>query len=388
MILIDRPYVSDFVFETARKHDIPIIATPAADLWKDNGCGCFVTEQEAIRRLHNGNADRILTVSEHALDWIETHLSDTALPDVVRCFKNKLRFRELLKDHYPGLSFAAYRLDELEQTPADMLTFPFVIKPAVGFFSVGVQRISTPEQWERVRHHIRRSLISENPGLPETVLDGSVMLMESVIDGEELAFDAYFDQSGEPVVLNVFQHLFSSDSDVSDRVYISSTDIVEEHLKNATAFLEMLAERLPLRNFPVHVEVRLDKTGRMVPIEVNPMRFGGWCTTADMTAVSYGFNPYHFYFHNRRPDWKQIFQNHRERVYSIIVLDNSTGIPGSEIQSFDYEGLCATLSRPLEVRRVDYRRHPVFGFIFAETPTAKLNELVHLLHSDLSEFVC
>ncbi len=387
MILIDRPYVSDFVFRTSRNANIPIIATPASEPWESRGNGCFVSESDALCCIRNGETSGILTVSEHALDWIETHLSDTGLPDVIGCFKNKARFRELLKDRYPGLFFATYSLDELEQTPADDLIFPFIIKPSVGFFSVGVQRISTPEQWERVRHNIRRTLISDNPGLPESVLDGSVMLMESVIEGEELAFDAYFDRLGEPVVLNIFQHLFSSDSDVSDRIYISSTEIVEENLEKATAFLDMLGERLTLRNFPVHVEVRLDNTGRMVPIEVNPMRFGGWCTTADMTARSYGFNPYRYFFNSLRPEWGQVFRTHRDRVYSIIVLDNTTGIPGSEIESFDYDALCSTLSRPLEVRRIDHRQHPVFGFIFAETPSSSLDELIHLLHSDLTEFI-
>lgn len=387
MILIDRPYVSDFVFQTAAHNDVPIIATPAASRWDKWGSDCFVSEQEALRRIRNGKADRILTVSEHALEWISEHLKDTGLPDIVRQFKNKAQFRELLKDDFPQVTFRSFTLEELGHLSARELTFPFVIKPIVGFFSVGVQRVASPEEWEQEKQHIHGSLISGNPGLPESVLDGSVMLMESVIEGEELAFDAYYNHAGEPVVLNIFQHLFSSDSDVSDRIYVSSADIVEKYLGSATTFLEMLTGHITLRDFAVHVEVRLDAEGRMVPIEVNPMRFGGWCTTADMTARTYGFNPYLCYFQDRRPDWDRVFLNRRDRVYSIIVLDNTTGIPGAEIRSFDYDALCASLSNPLELRRIDYREHPVFGFIFAETPASNMDELRDLLHSDLTEFV-
>jgi hypothetical protein len=33
-----------------------------------------------------------------------------------------------------------------------------------------------------------------------------------------------------------------------------------------------------ISNFPVHIKVRVDKSGNVIPIEVNPMRFAG-CTT-------------------------------------------------------------------------------------------------------------
>ncbi|MCP3675252.1 MAG: ATP-grasp domain-containing protein [Gammaproteobacteria bacterium] len=32
-----------------------------------------------------------------------------------------------------------------------------------------------------------------------------------------------------------------------------------------------------------HDELRGDDKGTILPIEVNPMRFGGWCTSADIT---------------------------------------------------------------------------------------------------------
>ena len=47
----------------------------------------------------------------------------------------------------------------------------------------------------------------------------------------------------------------------------------------------MLAKLAGLKNFPLHTEVRVNEKGEIIPIEVNPMRFGGWCTTADFTAT-------------------------------------------------------------------------------------------------------
>jgi hypothetical protein len=142
-----------------------------------------------------------------------------------------------------------------------------------------------------------------------------------------------------------------------------------------------------VKNFPVHVEVRLDAAGQMQPIEVNPLRFGGWCTTPDITAYAYDINPYLYFLRGQRPDWSAILADKADKLYSLIVLDNSTGRPGSQIADFDYERLLAQLEKPLILRRIDYRQFPVFGFIFAETRADNFAELDAILKSDLSEFV-
>jgi hypothetical protein len=35
------------------------------------------------------------------------------------------------------------------------------------------------------------------------------------------------------------------------------------------------------------------------PIEVNPLRFGGFCTTADLLGVTLGFNEYKCFYENK-----------------------------------------------------------------------------------------
>ena len=118
----------------------------------------------------------------------------------------------------------------------------------------------------------------------------------------------------------------------------------------------------------------------------NPMRFGGWCTTPDMTALAYGFNPYLMYFNQEKPDWTRILKNKDGRLYSVIVLDNSTGYAADHIAAFDYDRLLSTFEKPLELRKLDYSTYPVFGFLFAETPVDHYSELQRILHSDLREF--
>ena len=85
------------------------------------------------------------------------------------------------------------------------------------------------------------------------------------------------------MITNILQHLFSSDDDVSDRVYLTGEEMVTDNLDRFTAFLAQVGQLAGWRNFPVHVEVRVDACRPIVPIEFNPLRFGGWCTTADLT---------------------------------------------------------------------------------------------------------
>ena len=62
-------------------------------------------------------------------------------------------------------------------------------------------------------------------------MNGNKFIVEQYVDGDEFAMDAYFNQKGEPVILGIFKHLFSSATDVSDRIYYTSKDIIES-LKN------------------------------------------------------------------------------------------------------------------------------------------------------------
>jgi carbamoylphosphate synthase large subunit len=50
--------------------------------------------------------------------------------------KNKVKFRELIKELFRLLFQVS--IEEIQRLSDDEIRFPFVIKPAVGFFSIGV----------------------------------------------------------------------------------------------------------------------------------------------------------------------------------------------------------------------------------------------------------
>lgn len=387
MFFADEPYISDFFKSTIRDNKIPLVDTKIVkdlDFYSNTN---LISEAEAVNLAGETLNPLIYTTSENAIGWISKYLSFTDLPGKIELFKNKFKFRKLIKLLFPDFYFKEVNIKDIDKLIFNDLPLPFIIKPTVGFFSMGVYKVSNEEEWKKTIKSIKTEINQINNLYPSEVLDTNSFIIEQCIEGDEFAVDAYFNDLGEPVILSILHHTFSSDSDVSDRVYTTSKNIIENNIKEFTDFLEKIGHLADVKNFPVHVELRRDKNGKILPIEVNPMRFGGWCTTADISYQAYGFNPYLFYYTQQKPEWDEVLKNIEGKLFSIIVLDNSTGVEAKNILAFNYEKLLKTFEKPLELRKIDFNKYPVFGFLFVETREDNFDELKRVLDSDLSEYI-
>ena len=387
MILLEGPYVSDFLKQTIKDFSIPVINNSFSSEIFDRNSQQLISEKEVVEYMKQHPEQLIYTNSENSIHWVEKHLSFTRLPEKINLFKNKVRFRELLRNQFPDYFFKSIPFGELGITDVSDFSFPFIIKPAVGFFSMGVYKVDKPEEWKEIVEKITEEVQRVQHLYPKEVFDSTEFIAEANIEGTEYAIDCYYNAEGKPVILNIMKHLFSSDKDMSDRVYITSKEIISSNLVQMKRFLEEMGNAAGINNFAAHVEVRIDDNGRIVPIEVNPMRFGGWCTTPDLAWYAHGFNIYDYFLSQREPAWDQLLADKDGQVYSVVVLDNSTGTEGNSIQSFDYEKLLQDFENPLELRKVDYRSYPLFGFVFAQTKSDQMDELIRILKSDLSEYI-
>lgn len=345
----------------------------------------WISEKEASRLIREAPETPLYTNSENALAWLENHLGDSAFALHAQLFKDKVRFRELIQTLYPAFFFRTIKLEEVQSLSREDLPFPFVIKPAVGFFSIGVHVVKNGADWEIARKELNYQNLKSI--YPRRVLDTSRFIIEEFIEGEEFAIDCYFNHEGEVVILNILHHKFSSGADTSDRVYSTSKDIVLQYLSSFTSFLQAIGDKAGLSNFPAHVELRVDASGRINPIEINPLRFGGWCTTADLLGISTGFSPYEFYIRNEKPDWHKIFKGKENKKYSLVVLNNNSSYPPEKIAYFDYDLLRKDFENPLEIRQMDVGLYSVFGFVFAETSPGNESELDKILVSDLRKYI-
>ncbi len=387
MFLLDKPYISDFLINTIRENNFPVIASSEAkDLISDNTLN-WITEEGAIALCKDQSDPVIYSNSENAIHWVNKNLSFTNLPDKILFFKDKIKFRELIKDIYPTYFYKGVQLSEIENLNLKNIEYPFIIKPAVGFFSMGVYKVDNFDEWKIISKKIVMEANNMKTIYPVEVIDPGQFIIEEFINGEEYAIDCYFNKSGEPVVLNILHHIFSSGKDVSDRVYSTSKKIIEKYIAKIEDFLKIIGQKLNLKNFPIHMEVRIDQKGKIIPIEINPLRFGGWCTTGDLTWHAYGINSYEYFIKETKPDWNKIFTSRPDNIFSIIVLDNNSGFKESDIVSFDYEKLMKTFTKPLVLRKVNYLEYPVFGFLFLENDQKTKNELVSILTSNLRNYI-
>lgn len=384
MIILDSPYVSDFLIDTVRNNQIPILNNPFIKKINSKGVK-LLSDTEAVQSIIVQH-DPLYTNSENAIGWISDNLQETNLPEQIKLFKNKEKFRKLISKLYPDFNYKKVAFKDLNKLDIETIQKPFVVKPNVGFFSMGVHIIKNNSDWEKALELLDEEMQAVKELYPLQVMDATEFIIESYIKGKEYAVDCYFNKNGQPVILNILEHQFSSTDDVSDRLYYTSTTIIKRLKDSVEQFLRELNDLAGLTNFPLHIEIRIDRDV-IIPIEGNPMRFGGWCTTADLAYHAYGFNPYEYYFEQKEPDWDKILKSHDESMYSIIILNNATGYEASEIKSFNYDKLLVNFESPLELRKIDYSQYPLFGFLFTKTSEDNQTELKNILDSDLTEYI-
>lgn len=386
MFILDKPYVSDFLKQTVLKTDLPVLDNAMARATFGTASPRLVCENDFLRTVREGHAERIYCNSEDAFGWMEEHMGFTKLPGKIQLFKDKARFRQLLQGLYPDCICRDISREQLRTIDTSRLPKPFILKPAVGFFSLGVHKINSDRDWAEAVAAVEQQVTEIQDLYPREVLDLDRFVIESYIEGEEFAIDAYYAADGKPVILNILKHMFASDSDVSDRIYVTSGSIIESWHRPFTRFLHELGHLADLKNFPVHVEVRVDKAGRIVPIEVNPMRFAGWCVT-DLAYHAYRINPYQYYLTGKEPNWSDTLKARAGKTWAVIIADIESDIDRTVIESVDYDAFLAQFSKPLELRRVNYMQHPLWAFLFTESNGNGLNELEPILHLDLNQFL-
>jgi hypothetical protein len=385
MFLIDKPFVSDFLIKTIKDNNYKIITTRVAKELVQDDSLAWIAEEEAIALLKNNPEISLYSNSENALAWIDQYYGESKLSNQLQVLKNKVKFRELITELFPDFYFKQIGIEGIQRLSDDEIRFPFVIKPAVGFFSIGVHIVENEKDWIKAKSELQADKLKSI--FPENVLNTSNFIIEEFIRGEEYAIDYYYDNNGDAVVLNVLHHLFSSGTDTSDRVYSTSKAIIEKHKVDLEYFLSKIGKELDLKNFPAHAEVRIDENGKIIPIEVNPLRFGGFCTTADLLGVTLGFNEYKCFYENKKPDWDIIFKEKENEIFSVIILDNNSGIIPSDILRFNYSDLAKDFEKPILIRELDINKYPVFGFAFIESAASNKKELNDILTSDLKKYI-
>ncbi len=380
MIILEEPYISDYLLEYLASNRIPVLSNEYAVSNTRGNTLNFISTKEALKRYHDG--ERLYTVSEHALDWIYMNLPDSEIVHKIGILKDKAMFRKTVSGLYPDLFFAEVTLDQLRESDHTKIPYPVILKPSVGFFSVGVYALFNEDDLRKAVSDIESNVKKWAADFPETVI-GSKFILEQYIRGTEYAIDAYYDTEGKPVILNILTHRFASECDVRDRIYYTSAEIMREYLEPFTRFLERINTKLHITDFPMHIEARVTEDD-IIPIEFNPLRFAGSCST-DIAYFAYGINTVDCYLNQIKPDFDSIIRKKLGKIYSMILLHKG----GKEVESdrFNYDKLYNDFEHVLDVRRIEAPEMGLFAFLFTETSVGNEQELDKALVSDFSEYL-
>lgn len=384
MLVIEEPYVSPFLLKTAEKNQFAVLQNKITCKYGEEYKLNILSDVLAKEFLNSEINPLVYSNSENSINWILNNFSESDLAKNIRLFKDKNAFREILTSIYPDFFFKEYDINDLENIDIDVIPKPFVIKPTVGFLSLGVYTVNNNDEWSSVLESIKNDSGSFSDMFPDEVVNSSKFIVEEFIEGEEFAVDAFYSQSGKPVILNIFKHPFVSENDVSDRVYMTSKEIIESNIQNFTNVLEKIGKLADLKAFPMHIELRVSKEGKIVPIEINPMRFAGWCTT-DIAYYAYGINSYEYYLNQLEPDWGSMLKGKEGKIYYFSFIETPSNIDKNMIEKFDYSGLLKNFSSPAEVRKFDYVNQPLFAIIFGETHS--IDEINKILEINLMDFI-
>jgi len=385
MIILEKPYVSDFLQQTVVRLQVPVLATAFARSLARAGEMNMVEAEPFFNSLKTGETRLLYSNSENATELLNHYAPELAVTRNVNFFKDKSKLREIFSRLDPHMWYHTYSLDQLDDIDVAALEIPFVIKPVRGFASIGIHAVHHASEWASALAGIKKEVKLMQHVFPDVVVSLNEFIIEKYIEGTEIAIDAYFNDAGEPVILNILTHLFGSRSDMSDRLYMTSGDIVMKYHDAILLYLKEIARLRDLRNFPFHLEMRQEAGGNFVAIEINPMRFMGFCV-ADVEYYFYGINPYEYYFQQKRPDWSEILKNRGKRLYGMFGIDIPKQLDKSRIR-FNYEKFIAHFSGVLFYVKMDCTKLPMAIYLFAEVAENRYAEFEEILYSDLAEFI-
>lgn len=343
--------------------------------------GCCVEPLgiQEICHMQMQDGDKICINSESCLEVVYERLSRGRLKRAIHLLKDKFAFRTALSSLFPDFHFQKTTLDALESVDRKS-----IIKPTKGFFSAGVHPLHPHESLKEIKQKIAADVERLACFFPHSVLSSTEWLIEEYVEGEEIAIDMYYNAQGSPVILNIASHPIPDNLDYLNAVYWTSEELMRRWYSRAMSFFEYLNKNiLQVTHFPIHAEFRICKN-RLIPIELNPLRFGGF-GLADLSYYGWGINPYDAFFKGQEPGWKEIGKARQGRRFCWAL-----GYNGKEAdiddQQPDHDQFIAFCGKEhlVHYRKLNWEKQPVFAIAYLSLVDSSLIEA--LLSVDFNQF--
>ncbi len=311
---------------------------------------------------------------ELGIETLNEFLPTHRLTTLANLFKNKVAFRKLLASKYPNFFYKSYDFEQLKRVDIENLPYPIVLKPVFGYGSEGVCKCNDAN---KVRAYMKEFECSDGASDMQ-------FLIKQYIDGQEYAIDYYYDETGNPVILNIFTRNFMDSEDIGNGIYYTSKKVMSSTPSKFYTYLKNFGKNFRLMNMPLHLKLRITVKGEIVTIEINPLRFAGE-GTIELVYYAYQINPYEYYINKRKRDWEQVISNMDDAIYSFTCAEINRDIKRSQVERIHHAALKKEFKEILDYRVLPIESRTTFAVIFFKSPS--IEEHKHILNLDFMKFV-
>ena len=166
------------------------------------------------------------------------------------------------------------------------MQFPVVVKPSNGFYSAGVIRAESPDEFKRAYVQARRICTT----LAERASAAKV-IVEQYLDGNEFAVDGFvLGTRVHPLLLHRKRPRLEGPT-FHESAYLTECFDAAKGTE-ALAMLEQIVAGVGLRDSAFHAEFRFDGDGKLHVLEVAPRLAGGGATTQQLMSLCTGLDAY------------------------------------------------------------------------------------------------
>nr|VFK62310.1 MAG: ATP-grasp domain-containing protein [Candidatus Kentron sp. UNK]VFK70409.1 MAG: ATP-grasp domain-containing protein [Candidatus Kentron sp. UNK] len=326
----------------------------------------ILTEQELQESdISFHKEDKLFLPSQSSLDPVMERMDCPERLHAIEQLTDKYRCRSLMRSLFPDFEFRELELSDMRK---EMFSpeRKYVIKPSKGFFGIGVRTLEKPGDIHAIKEEIRRDLEVNRGFFSDRIFSGERMIVEQFIEGDEYAIDMFYSEQGKPIIVNLAYHPLPKRREYDHVLYYTNNRIFQEIYQQAESFFTCLNAILGVTSLPIHAEFRLEK-GELVPIELNPFRYGGF-GMADLSYWSFRQCPYLSFFHDDPYDWESLWdEQRRKRHYAWILAYKGVGV---NVDGIVIKDIYAKLRRfigdsaLLHYQGLDYRTNPVFAIAY------------------------
>ncbi len=320
--------------------------------------------------------DKVCITSEASLQIVKDALSDEAKKNAISVLKDKFRFREIVSQLYPDYQFKKVAFEDIVNLK---ITKKTIIKPSKGFFGIAVKTIDEHTDLQALAKEIQEEIQSTYGVFSEEMLSQNEFVVEDYIEGEEYAVDMFYDENGEPHIVNIYHHPMPRIEAYLHMLYYSSKDVFDKTYDKSVSFFKKLNAILNVKNIVLHAEFKCDT--ELIPVEINAMRYGG-VGLGNLIYHAIGLDPYQCFKEGKTPDWNKIWSQHQDDNFAFLIAYNGTDIDKSRYEP-DIEKLKGECTEVLHEAIFDYKSQLTLGvFCLKETK----NNLKHLLDIDFNDY--